>query len=205
MTLRATLGNENPGAFDPIPITVSLTNATSLPLAIDPIGPLRPQVLVIPEFNTSFAAEIPPVALVVDLDSRLRLLPRETVSTTFDLRWYPVGYLLNGLVTSGGIIKLTLDSNFLIDPTGNAMPGLFGQEVRAPFLRLNGVRHEPQWLEKAVASLEDPAAAPDTGHAEHRPAGAGTLAAGNAQQPRSGARSHSGDGARCDAWGIRPA
>ena len=162
VTLRAIPARDNPGAFDPIPITVSLTNATSLPLALDPTGPLRPQVLVIPQVNTSLAIGATPMPLVIDLGSRLRLGPRETVTTTFDLRWYPVGTLLNALATVGGIVKITLDSNFMIDEVGNAMPGLFGQEVRAPFLRIDGVRQDPQWLEKALASFEDPAAPPDT-------------------------------------------
>lgn len=161
VAVRVTPANPNPGAFDPIWLTIELTNVTTMPLAIDRDGPLRPQVLIVPAYNTSLNLKSDPKAFVIDLDSRLRLLPRETVSTTFDLRWYGPGAMLNAIAATGGLVKLSLITNFVATGDGNIIPGLYGTETQAPLLRVNGVRKEPEWLQRAIAQMSEANADPE--------------------------------------------
>ena len=161
LAMRITPANVNPGAFDPILVTVELINTSTLPLAIDRDGPLRPQVLVVPQISTAIPLKGSPKAFVIDLNSRLRLAPHASVSATFDLRWYEFGDLLNMLSPAGGIVKLTLLSNFIATASGDLVPGLFGLEAAAPLLRVNGVSDDKDWIAKAIVTLNDAAAAPD--------------------------------------------
>ncbi len=158
LALDITPANPNPQAFEPIPLTIQLTNLTNMPLALDKDGPLRPQILVEPIINTSIPTTGTPKPFVIDLDSRLRLLPRETVSTTVDLRWFEVGDMLNIISTAGGIVRLTLYSNFIASDEGTIVTGLYGLEKAAPLLRLDGVRESDQWMTAALDVIGNPQA-----------------------------------------------
>jgi hypothetical protein len=158
--VRVVPENPNPGPYDPIRVRIELTNNSMLPLALDAAGPLRPQILVVPRLNTATPIDQAPKAFIVDMDTRLRLAPRETASISFDLRWQNAGKLLNTIAVTGGLLKLTVQTNFIATSSGNILPGLYGVEVEAPMLRIDGVRKDDQWLEQAVAMMHDPNAAP---------------------------------------------
>jgi tetratricopeptide (TPR) repeat protein len=160
VTLRLTPLSPNPGPYEPVMLRVDVTNNSTLPLAIDPAGPLRPQVFVIPTINTATPLGIEPLPVIVDLDSRLRLMPRQTVTTEVDLRTHPLGDLLNVMAVRGGLLKLAAYSNFVANADGSIMPGLYGMEVQAPIIRIDGVRQDDGWLERAIAKMSDVHASP---------------------------------------------
>jgi hypothetical protein len=163
VTARVIPEDLNPGPFAPIPLRIDLTNNTNMPLALDPSGPLRPQVFIYPTINTASPLGAQPEPFIVDLDSRLRLKPRETVSATVDMRPYPAGGLLNAAAVTGGLLKIVAYTNFVAAADGTITPGLFGVETLAPIVRLDGVRKDDGWLEQAIAMMSDNnAPSPDT-------------------------------------------
>lgn len=162
VALRLTPQNINPKPFDPLIVTLELTNTSSLPLALDRDGPLRPSVLFLPTISAAVPVGGEPRPFVIDLDSRLSLAPRESVASTFDLRWYSVADVLNAVSAAGGIVKLVVDSNFVPTSAGQLVPGAYGVEIQAPLIRVEGVRRHEQWIEQGLATLNDLAAAPES-------------------------------------------
>ena len=161
LRLRVVPENPNPQPYEPVRMRIELTNNSIMPLAIDRDGPLRPQVLIVPKFSTAvpMGGEVKP--FVVNLDRRLRLMPRETVAVTIDLHWYVTGAVLNAIAPLGGIVKLTVQNNFMATDAAVVVPSLYGLEVEAPLLRIDGVRKNDQWLSKAIATISDSSADSD--------------------------------------------
>jgi hypothetical protein len=130
-----------------------------LPLALDPAGPIRPQLVITLNVNTA-NVDMPNLdnlpALVLDVGRRIRLLPHERMIMQIDLRRYGHGRIFDALVRNGAIVRVQAILNFVGTQMAAVEEGLYGCEVTAPLLRFEGVRTTPQWLADALETVESP-------------------------------------------------
>lgn len=145
------------GPYESLMFDVEVTNSAIMPLALDRDGPLRPQVLIIPNVQI---ADAPQVRLarpfVLNLSRKLSLQPNEKLVVTADLRQSAAGDLLNLAAANGALVRLTALINFSATQQGNLVAGLYGREIEGPRLRVEGVRMEPAWVEQTIVAMQSP-------------------------------------------------
>lgn len=141
--------------YEPVLINLTITNNSPVPLTIDPDGPIRPQVALLSRARITKAPsvdQLPPV--IVDIDRRLRLRPREALTVTFDLRRTALGELLNTYPLSGAILRVKAILNIASTPPyGVIRPSRLGSEHETAPFRVDGVRVNASWIEQAIASV----------------------------------------------------
>jgi tetratricopeptide (TPR) repeat protein len=151
--------------FDPLVVYVELVNNWRYPLSIDPDGPIEPNLVLNVSAQLSQADErgyLDPI--VLDIDRRLTLGPRERITIPFDLRRHRVGLLLDQYAVQGAILRVTGITNFSAmpllrrDPAGEPQlpilqPGNLGSETRSPPFRVDGVRLQRRWIELALGEV----------------------------------------------------
>lgn len=150
-TLRVIPSKQTYEAYEPLRVTIQLTNNSNYPLGLDREGPIRPQVLILPSVRSAEANRSGSLRpFIIDLSRKLRLGPRETLVVQFDLRDYWPGEAINALAVNGALVKLRAFVNFAINPDGAAMAGLYGTEIEAPLLRVDGQRLTRPWLDESL-------------------------------------------------------
>jgi hypothetical protein len=146
--------------YEPVILNIEIANLSVLPLALDPTGPIRPQLVITLTVNTA-NPDMPTLdnlpALVLDIDRRIRLLPQERMIMQIDLRRYGHGRVFDALVRNGAIVRAQAILNFVGTEVASVEAGLYGCEVIAPLIRFEGVRITPEWLADALATVESPA------------------------------------------------
>ena len=143
--------------YEPVIINIEVTNNSLFPMAIDPEGPIRSRVVLVPTLRTSHSPNINTMRpIVVDIGRRLRLMPNESVVVPVDLRLYPVGELLNGLGINGTIVKLVGLINFVATQEGNLATGILGSEVPCPLIRIEGEDLNREWVQRAITAMQNP-------------------------------------------------
>lgn len=158
LSLRVTPRKLNYQAYEPVLVDIEITNNSAFTLALDPNGPIRPQVLLVPAFRSASQLELPPIRpFVVDVGRRLRLQPNESVVVTVDLRHHLAGDMLNLVAVDGTMIRVRALINFGLTGFGVAEPRLYGRDTDGPVLRVDGARVTPQWMEQTIAMLSNPA------------------------------------------------
>jgi len=143
--------------FEPVLVELELTNHSSVPLAIDRDGPIRPHVALIssPQVaRTQLPPELPPY--ILDIDRKLRLMPRERLRITVDLRQTQLATVLDSNALRGATITVRALLNFMVTPQGVLRPGVLGSELQTDRLRIDGVRTSRAWLEDVIADLTEP-------------------------------------------------
>lgn len=146
---------------EPLRVDIEITNLSGYPLAIDRNGPIRSQLLILPSIRSADVASLGNLRpFVIDIGRRLRLAPHQKLTIPLDLRHYQPGDALNNLVVGGGIVRVKTILNFNMTPQGLPVPGLYGQEVEAPLLRVDGFRIGDTWLRESTASMAQ--AGPDS-------------------------------------------
>ncbi len=140
--------------YEPVIVTLEVTNHAPFPIAIDTDGPIRPQVAL--TISTEMAtlgrlAPLPP--LVVDINQRLRLMPRERIEIPIDLRTTRLGLLLDAAPLPGAIIRVRGMLNFVVAPNNALLPGVLGTERESSRFRVDGFRLSESWLERTIAKL----------------------------------------------------
>ena len=162
--IRATAAKPTFGPYAPVEVHLHITNNSPFPLAIDPDGPIRPQIALLPSVQTGREPVRRPIApLIVDIDRHLRLDPHETILITVDLRRTEVGDVLNRYPLSGAIVRVKAVLNFVATPLGVIQPGLLGSEDETPPFRVDGVRITQMWAQEAIASIIKPDGPRDLG------------------------------------------
>lgn len=157
MTMRLVPARANLQAFEPVRVSIELTNNSQFPLALDREGPIRPQVLITPIVRSSANAPLNDLRpFVVDIGRKLRLAPRESVTAQFDMRDYVAAEGLNVAALDGAIVRLKGYINFIAGREAEITPGLYGMEVEAPIMRIDGVKVKPGWIEETVAAMQSP-------------------------------------------------
>ncbi|MCA9290267.1 MAG: hypothetical protein KDA25_04005 [Phycisphaerales bacterium] len=159
---------ERCGSFDPIPIEVVVTNRSPFVLAIDREGPILPYVYIMPTVSRPGALAPTLVPMIVDLDRRLTLQPRESVVVPVDLRMHSLSEFLGDNVAAGASLRIRVVLNpFLrgLEHVGSLAqvpmgPGLLGSEVRTSLINIDGALAYGPTLSQtieAVAVLDEAA------------------------------------------------
>jgi len=101
--------------YEPIIINLEITNNAPMPLTIDRGGPILPQVALVTNVQMAgeFALpEIPP--MIIDIDRRLRIEPREHLVVPVDMRRGGLGQVLNARPLRGATFTVKAIINFRI-------------------------------------------------------------------------------------------
>jgi len=143
--------------LEPLVIEIELANLTDLPLAIDAVGPIEPNLAIlstaqVPQIQGTVQAD----PMVVPIGRRLRLEPRERVVVPVDLSLGPVGDVLQRTAISGSTIQSRAISNVRPVSGGALQPGMLGAKAQGPQMRVDGVRVSSGWLDDAVAAIRTP-------------------------------------------------
>lgn len=157
ISLRLEVPRETLNAYEPIVVLLKITNNTSMPLAIDRDGPIRSQILLVVSAsaaNLPTLGDLPPI--VIDIERQFRLEPRQTLVIPIDLRRYGVGQLLNNIARNGSLLNIGGFVNFYATANGALKPGLYGCEVTAPLVRIEGARTTVEWMKDSLAMLAAP-------------------------------------------------
>jgi len=155
LTFRIRPGQSTYSPFDPLPITISISNQAVSPLAVDHEGPIRPQIVVFCDVRgTRLLDRPPPPAFIIDIDRTLRLEPGETYTITFDLRDGVVADALDELAVWGANVTVTGMINFHARADGVLHPGLLGSAASTPLIRVDGVRMTEQWVVDTIAAVQ---------------------------------------------------
>ena len=150
------------GPYQPILVTIELTNNGVLPMQISQQGPIQPIVLleVVTQIaNANVSSRIP---IIIDVDRKLILKPRERFSITVDLRNYWVGMAMNQWPTRGGFLQMHAVSNFSVRTAQTIQgtttlvyePSILGSRSKQVQMRVEGVRLTDLWLEKAIDQVK---------------------------------------------------
>ncbi len=142
--------------FEPILVEIIITNHTQTPLTIDGFGPIRPHVVLTPLLRaTDGTTQMAAQPMVIDIDRRLRLLPREQITVRINLREYALGQDLDDSLLSGSLIAIRSLCNGVAQPNGILAAGLLGSESRSLSFRVNGVRMNEPWVLDTIQELQD--------------------------------------------------
>ena len=161
VSLRIVPAKDTFDPYEPIIVNLLITNHAPFPLAIDSGGPIRPRVILIPTIQIPRDLRFNQLTpIVVDIDRRLRLEPRQTLVIPVDLRRSHIDEVLNKAhPLRGALLKFRAVLNFWVPQQGVIRPGLLGSEIETQHpIRVDGVRLTQSWLEYAIGV----AIAPDT-------------------------------------------
>ncbi len=164
VSLRIVPAKDTFDPYEPIIVNLHITNHSPFPLAIDSGGPIRSRVILIPTIQIPRDlryGQLTPI--VVDIDRRLRLEPRQTLVIPVDLRRSQIGDLLNNAhPLRGALLRIRAVLNFWVPKQGVIRPALLGSEIEIQQpIRVNGVRLTQGWLENAIGVAIDPDTADD--------------------------------------------
>lgn len=127
--------------YEPIRVDLEITNRSARPLAIDPDGPILPEIALLFDVRFSGRLDQPTVEpVIVNIHRRLRLESNERLTIPLDLRRTPLGAVIDQQPVNGAIVTLRAVSNFYITPRGSLLPNLLGSEHLAPPIRIDGRR-----------------------------------------------------------------
>jgi tetratricopeptide (TPR) repeat protein len=146
-------------AYEPVLVQIHITNRSILPLAIDPSGPIKTQVLLIPTLQVPRLADLDEIKpIVVNIGRQLRLEPGETTTMEVDLRRTGLGNVQNLYPLLGGSLRLQGIFNLVATSNGLLEGGIYGSETDSAIIRLDGMRVDAQWLATIVERIrgDDP-------------------------------------------------
>ncbi len=145
------------GVLEPWIVNVQISNNAIVPLAIDPEGPIRPQILIEPRLRVPGNTVDASNAIVIDIDRRLRLEPRERLIIPVDLRTHGIGGKLTEHLLAGSLVRFNVIWNAVPSASGATLrPGALGGESRSEPLRIDGQRVTPAWIEQRLNAIAEP-------------------------------------------------
>jgi len=143
--------------YEPVIINLEITNNAPFPLAIDARGPIQPQVALTVSVQVSRSPELDRLApMIVDIDRRLRLEPRERLVIPVDLRRGSLASVLNRQPLRGATIKIKATMAFYLAGPDSIRPGMLGSQVETPPIRIDGIRLSEKWIFASIADVLDP-------------------------------------------------
>jgi len=156
VTLRTRVPEPLPDAFEPIPVTFELTNASRFPLAISPSGPIRPVLAIqcaVATAGRNRVAELP--YQMLGMDRKLVVPARSTYRVTIDLSSTEIGEAISTFCATGSSSTMRCLVNWL--PTmGGLRAGMLGDREDAPQLRADGVKINADWVRESLERIRDP-------------------------------------------------
>jgi len=161
-TVRVAPAVESVGPYQPILINIELRNNGVLPMQIAQQGPIQPIVLLEVTTQIANAAVSNRIPIIVPIDQKLVLKPRERFSITVNLRNYWVGMMMNQWPTSGGFLQMHAITNFSVRTTTSTSgqstlayePSILGSKSKREQVRVEGVRLTDLWLTKAIGQVK---------------------------------------------------
>ncbi len=154
VSLRLVVPQVAVGPYEPIIVNLEITNNAPFPIAIDRRGPIRPQVALVVAAQMARDRELnelPPI--VVDINRRLRLDPRQRLVVPVDLRRGSLAQVLNQAPLRGATLKIRAISAFRMTGPQLLGPGAMGEQVESPPLRVDGVRLSAGWIPQSIAAI----------------------------------------------------
>jgi hypothetical protein len=162
VSLRLTPAKTTFEPYEPIIINIEITNNAPMPLAIDDGGPIHPQIAIIPSVEMSRMAGRTDVRpMIVDIDRRLRLQPRERLVVPVDLRRGALAQVLNSMPLRGATLKVTAIIGFRMTGEEVYGPGILGSEIETPAIRVDGIRVTTGWIAGAIEAILVPDSSQD--------------------------------------------
>ena len=163
LNIRVKAESENVSPYQPILVEVEISNSGILPMEITQQGPIQPTVLLEVETQAVGAIINNRVPIIIPIDRKLILQPRERLTVTIDLKNYWVGSVFNEWPVSGGFLKFYAISNFLVRTAKNIQgnvqlvyePSMLGSRSKLKEMRIEGIRPTDVWLEKAIAQVNE--------------------------------------------------
>ncbi|MBC8203112.1 MAG: hypothetical protein H8E91_04715 [Planctomycetes bacterium] len=163
LNIRATALTKNLRPYQPILVEVELSNNGMLPMQIAQQGPIQPTVLLEAEAQVVGLTINNRIPIIVPIDRKLILQPRERFTVTVDLRNYWVGSVFNEWATSGGFLKFYAVTNFSVRTGKNIQggielvyePSMLGSKSKQQELRVEGIKPTNLWLEKAIGQVHE--------------------------------------------------
>ncbi len=154
VSLRLVVPQVAVGPYEPIVVNLEITNNAPFPIAIDRRGPIRPQVALVVAAQMArdrALNELPPI--VVDINRRLRLDPRQRLVVPVDLRRGSLAQILNQAPLRGATLKIRAISAFRMTGPQLLGPGAMGEQVESPPLRVDGVRLSAGFIPHSIAAI----------------------------------------------------
>lgn len=133
LTVSAT--NETPSALERAPLRVTLRNLADIPLGVGPNRPLATRLLFSPRASVGAEPLIGGSPEVVDVDTRFRLLPRESVSIDVSPELWWFGTLLETAVRHPTSLRWRVLQGFRIAPHGVYVQGPTSVTTESPKVR----------------------------------------------------------------------
>ena len=143
LSLRLSIkpAQDNFPPFTPTIINLEMTNLTRFPLAIDPAGPIKPQVWLIPTVRISRVPQVSELEpMIVDINRLLRIEPLQTLVVPVDLRRHKFNDYMNLLPSSGASVEVRAISNPAVVSQGALKPTMLGVDTRSSIFRIDGER-----------------------------------------------------------------
>ena len=140
-------------AFDPVLVDVRVQNRSSIPMAIDALGPIERAVAVTPRLSMtgeSNMLRLNPV--VVPIDRMLELGAGQAVTARIDLMWYAAGRSIVAAPLEGAQVGLRGSLNFLAGP-GTVRHGSLGADATCDTIRVDGIFWTAAWLDESIAMV----------------------------------------------------
>ncbi|MHC4767255.1 MAG: hypothetical protein ACYTEI_00930, partial [Planctomycetota bacterium] len=148
--------------FEPIIVNLEITNNAPMPLAIDSDGPIHAQVALEMSVQMARSLALPEIRpMIIDIDRRLRLEPRERLVVPVDLRRGDLGRVLIARPLRGVTLTVKAIIGFRVTGENVIGPGVLGSEVETPTIRVDGVRLTREWIAGAIEAIVDPGSAQD--------------------------------------------
>ena len=162
-TVRAKPVAENVGPYEPVLVEIELSNNGLLPMQIAQHGPIQPLILLNVEPQVVHERISSTIPIIVPIDRKLILKPREKFTITVDLRKYWVGSLFNMRPMTGGFLGFYAVSNFKVGKAPNRRgveelvytPSALGSKSQENRVRIEGLRLTNIWLEGAIAQSNE--------------------------------------------------
>jgi hypothetical protein len=143
--------------YEPIIVNLEITNNAPMPLTIDSGGPIHPQVALETSVEMSREVALPEIPpMIIDIDRRLRLEPREHLVVPVDMRQGGLGQVLNARPLRGATFTVKAIIGFRITGENVIDPGVLGSEVETPSIRVDGIRLTRAWIAGAIEAIVDP-------------------------------------------------
>lgn len=142
--------------YEPIVVHVEMTNHLPIPLAIGEDGPIQPRIVLIPSMQiANIRSPRRMESIVVSLDQRLRLEPRERLVIPVDLRRKSIGAQQEIVPVYGALMRVRGVLNFFVNEYNAIRPGLLGSEHETPPIRVDGIRADRAWMQNMHEELTE--------------------------------------------------
>lgn len=135
VSMVVTATNESPAALERAPLRVTLRNLSDMPLGTGPNRPISTRLLFSPRAAVGNEPLIGGSPEVVDLDTRFRLMPRESVEVLVSPELWWFGTLLETAIKHQTTLRWRVLQGFRISPRGVYIPGASAVTAESPKVR----------------------------------------------------------------------